>query len=123
MEWVDKYLNKMDGTIAPEDMVATLTRLTADTIADGLLAVSGGQNASLYVSGGGAHNQVIMAHLRARLQGWTIDTVDSLGVSGDAKEAVLFALLANETIAGETEGGATLGGVPLVSMGKISLPD
>jgi anhydro-N-acetylmuramic acid kinase len=64
-----------------------------------------------------------MAHLRARLQGWTIDTVDSLGVSGDAKEAVLFALLANETIAGETEGGATLGGVPLVSMGKISLPD
>lgn len=123
MEWVDKYLNKMAGTLAPEDMVATLTRLTADTIADALLAVSEGQNASLYVSGGGAHNPVIMAHLRARLQGWPIDTVESLGVSGDAKEAVLFALLANETIAGETKGGAAPGGVPLVSMGKISLPD
>ena len=48
--------------------------------------------------------------------------MEILGVHGDAKEAVLFAVLANETIAGEAPEGATLGGLPLVGMGKISLP-
>ena len=45
------------------------------------------------------------------------------GIDGDAKEAVLFAVLANEAVAGEVAPGARLGGLPLVGMGKISLPD
>ena len=122
-EWVDKHLRETYIEIAPEDMITTLTELTARTIADGLLCVTKGKEASLFVSGGGAHNPAIMTRLREYLNSWHIDAVDSLGVSGDAKEAVLFALLANETIAGETVNGATLGGVPLVGMGKISFPD
>jgi anhydro-N-acetylmuramic acid kinase len=46
-----------------------------------------------------------------------------IGIPTDAKEAVLFALLANETI---MDAGATkvrrLGDSPWVTMGKISLP-
>lgn len=122
-EWVEKLLRETAIEIAPEDLITTLTELTARTIADGLLGVAKGRKASLYVSGGGAHNPAIMARLREYLKNWNIDTVDSLGVSGDAKEAVLFALLANETIAGVPYEGASLGGIPLVGMGKISFPD
>lgn len=121
--WLDNHLQDTGTDIAPEDVIATLSELTAGTIADALLRVTHGECASLYVSGGGAHNPVIMAHLRTRLRGWHIDSVDKLGISGDAKEAVLFALLANETIAGEPYDETTLGGVPLVGMGKISFPD
>jgi len=123
MSWVEQLSGGMIGHISPEDMVATLTELTAVSIAQGLLAVAESNHASLYVSGGGAHNPVIMASLRAHLHGWPINPVETLGVSGDAKEAVLFALLANETIAGETINGMAPGGVPLVGMGKISFPD
>jgi len=45
-----------------------------------------------------------------------------LGIDGDAKEAVLFAVLANETVAGRVGEGAVLGGIPLVGMGKVSFP-
>jgi anhydro-N-acetylmuramic acid kinase len=48
--------------------------------------------------------------------------IDALGLSGDAKEACLFAILANETLAGQTDEGRQLGGVPLVGMGKICFP-
>jgi anhydro-N-acetylmuramic acid kinase len=48
--------------------------------------------------------------------------METLGVDGDAKEAVLFAILANETVAGDLAEGATLSGLPLVGMGKISFP-
>lgn len=123
MSWVEQLSGVMILSISPEDIVATLTELTAASIARGLLAVAESKHASLYVSGGGAHNPVIMASLHAHLQGWLIKHVETLGVSGDAKEAVLFALLANETIAGETINGLTPGGVPLVGMGKISFPD
>lgn len=122
-EWVERHLRETAIEITPENMIATLTELTARTIADGLLSVAKGREASLYVSGGGAHNPAIMARLREYLNNWHIDTVDSLGVSSDAKEAVLFALLANETIAGMPYEGASLGGIPLVGMGKISFPD
>ena len=48
--------------------------------------------------------------------------MDVLGIHGDAKEAVLFAVLANETVAGESDEKQSLGGLPLVGMGKISFP-
>lgn len=123
MSWVEQRSGDTASSISPEDLVATLTELTALSIAEGLLRVAAGKQASLYVSGGGAHNPVIMDSLRKHLQGWQINPVEILGVSGDAKEAVLFALLANETIAGETAAGVTPGGVPFVGMGKISFPD
>jgi anhydro-N-acetylmuramic acid kinase len=47
-------------------------------------------------------------------------TTDDLNIHPDAKEAVLFAILANEALCGgETNFGK---GVPSVSMGKISFP-
>ncbi len=48
---------------------------------------------------------------------------DTLGVPGDAKEAILFAVLANEAVAGQPVAiGAGRQRVPAVGMGKISFP-
>ena len=71
--------------------------------------------------GGGAHNPVLMGAIN-RLLGQNIRLIDELGVAGDAKEAVLFAVLANEAVAGEAVYFGEKKGVPGVSMGKISFP-
>ena len=77
---------------------------------------------TVYVSGGGSKNPVIMARL-AQLLPFRVCESDELGMPSAAKEAVLFALLANETI---MDAGASkvrrLGDSPWVTMGKISLP-
>lgn len=120
LDWVEREA----GTgFQPQDLMATLARLTADTIAAGIKRVyrTSGQKA-IYLSGGGAHNPLVVDHLRNSFPGWKMAPMEELGVHGDAKEAVLFAILANETVAGEMAENAQLGGLPLVSMGKISLP-
>ncbi|MBL7797565.1 MAG: anhydro-N-acetylmuramic acid kinase [Saprospiraceae bacterium] len=105
------------------DLLATLTRFSADTIAEGIGRVPPtAAKRAIFLSGGGAHNPLMIQHLRSNLPGWNIAAMDALGLSGDAKEAVLFAVLANETVAGHTEPDARLGGLPLVGMGKISFP-
>ncbi|MBK9336566.1 MAG: anhydro-N-acetylmuramic acid kinase [Lewinellaceae bacterium] len=105
------------------NLLATLTRLTADTIAEGILRVPRTtERAAVYRSGGGAHNPMLTALLQEKLPGWEIQPMSALGVHGDAKEAVLFAVLANETVAGQTTPGAQLAGLPLVGMGKVSFP-
>lgn len=49
-------------------------------------------------------------------------TTDKFGINPDAKEAVLFALLANECISGDALHFSGNKHYPGVSMGKISLP-
>ena len=108
--------------ISAENLMATLTRFTAETIAEAVLQVETAFPKRLYLSGGGAHNPMLVEYLRELLPGFPVDPFERLGISGDAKEAVLFAALANETLAGRYSEGQRLGGIPLVSMGKISLP-
>jgi anhydro-N-acetylmuramic acid kinase len=78
--------------LAARDLVATVTVLTAATIA---MQVRG--PAELIASGGGVHNPQIMAHLAAFLPGVAISTSADHGIDPDAKEAIAFAILAHET--------------------------
>jgi anhydro-N-acetylmuramic acid kinase len=104
------------------DVLATLTRLSAVTIADALKhALPGIASATVYCSGGGAHNSLLMEDLQRALNGLPMHLTDELGIPGDAKEAVLFALLANETIAGEPV-AFKQGGCGAISLGKLSFP-
>jgi len=113
----------MQGKASAADLLATLTRLTADTIVEGMLrAPRTSDRKAVFLSGGGAHNPLIMTYLKKQMPGWEIRPLAQLGIEGDAKEALLFAILANETVAGEVAEGARLGGLPLIGMGKISLP-
>ena len=84
--------------------IATLTELTAQTIADYIAKFVAEQNSIdvLYVSGGGVHNQTIMRRLGELLSDTAVEPVDSFGISSDAKEAIAFAILANETLHGNT---------------------
>jgi anhydro-N-acetylmuramic acid kinase len=112
------------GRIAPTDLLATLTRFSAETIAEAVhraLAPQNIKNFTLYASGGGAHNPLLMRWLRDLLP-CRFSRTDALGINGDAKEAVLFAVLANETIAGSALDFGERPGVPSVTLGKISLP-
>jgi anhydro-N-acetylmuramic acid kinase len=105
------------------DLLATLTRFSAETIAEAITKTAKKQKFEIYLSGGGAHNPLLVRWLRELLKVEKLRTTSELGVPGDAKEAILFALLANETLAGGTTDFGTRARIPSVSMGKISFPD
>jgi anhydro-N-acetylmuramic acid kinase len=108
--------------LSPYDLMATLTRFSADTISDALKSVlQEEKDYAVYISGGGAHNPLLVAWIKEQLPRLQIHTTSELGIAGDAKEAVLFAILANEAINGE---GIDFGkpGMPAITMGKLSFP-
>jgi anhydro-N-acetylmuramic acid kinase len=107
----------------PEDVLATLTRFSAETIAKGIKQATGRKKFSIYLSGGGAHNPLLTQWLRELLGVNELKTTAEIGVPGDAKEAVLFAVLANETVAGGRTDFGKRSKIPSVSMGKVSFPD
>ncbi|MBT2507890.1 anhydro-N-acetylmuramic acid kinase [Streptomyces sp. ISL-98] len=78
------------GPLPAEDVVATLTRLTARTVAE---AVRPFGATEVIASGGGTRNPVLMAQLREELGGVPLLTSDELGLPSAAKEAYAFAVL------------------------------
>jgi anhydro-N-acetylmuramic acid kinase len=79
----------LDGlTVEPEDLLATLTELTARTIAEACTGAG-----TVVASGGGVENPVLMRTLGGHLAGTRLVTSDELGLPRGAKEAYLTALL------------------------------
>jgi len=76
----------------------------------------------VFVSGGGFHNRALMAWLAQLLPGVQVRDSRALGVDPDAKEALLFAVLANELVAGAGF-PAPDGSGRRLAFGKISFPD
>lgn len=111
-------------TLSPAGLVASLTAFSATCIIQAIKELIRKHGpATIYLSGGGTHNPFLTGMVMDALPECKFDTTQSLGIDPDAKEAVLFAVLANETIAGDgnTFKGNT-SGMPAVSMGKICLP-
>ena len=123
-DYVESAIQKSRlSSLSRNDIIATLTKLSADTIVDAINKIAETtQTYKIYVSGGGAHNPVLMKAIQDQLPDYPMLQLDELGVSGDAKEAVLFAVLANETLAGVSTSFGSMEGVPDVTMGKISFP-
>ncbi|MGB4959554.1 MAG: anhydro-N-acetylmuramic acid kinase [Saprospiraceae bacterium] len=109
--------------LSHEDILATLNRLSAETITEAIQAIIRDSPFHIYMSGGGAHNPLLVNTMKALLPNCIFDSCDHIGILGDAKEAVLFAVLANETLAGHPVDFGKRQGVPGVCMGKISLPE
>jgi anhydro-N-acetylmuramic acid kinase len=86
-------------SLSLEDAAATLTELTAATIA---AAVDEARldAPALLLSGGGAHNAHLLARLRARLPRARVERTETMGIPADAKEAIAFAVLGYETLRG-----------------------
>jgi anhydro-N-acetylmuramic acid kinase len=111
--------------LSPKDLIATLTRFSAETIAEGIQNnVPSNQKGTVYLSGGGAHNTTLITWIKELLPQYSFHNFKELGLSPDAKEAVLFALFANEAIVGQ---GIKLGkgdtAIPGVTFGKFSFPN
>jgi anhydro-N-acetylmuramic acid kinase len=100
--------------------MATLNKFTADVIVTALNETMHQEDFVVYSSGGGMHNPLLMQHLKQQLPNVSFKNTNELFINPDAKEAVLFAVLANECIVG---GNTVLGnGISNVTMGKISFP-
>jgi anhydro-N-acetylmuramic acid kinase len=108
-----------------EDVLATLNRFSADTITSAIKkSITQKTNFSFYVSGGGMHNPLLMKNITEQLPGSVFRSTNELNINPDAKEAVLFAVLANEALCGSAVSfGEGRNGIPNVSMGKISFPN
>lgn len=95
------WLRARNADCSREDFVATLTALTAQTIAD---AIPQGVD-RIIVSGGGAHNEALMDMLTGRLRERfskppVLSPSSEFGLPVDAKEAIVFALLGYTALRG-----------------------
>jgi len=118
-EWVYECLMKTDPDLEMKNLLATLTELTAQTVSDAIRENLDSDAAEIFVSGGGWNNTFLIERLKAHFPECEIVSSAGLGLDPEAKEAALFAVLANELIAGE--GWVNVNGEQF-RLGKISLP-
>ncbi|MFQ5844790.1 MAG: anhydro-N-acetylmuramic acid kinase, partial [Planctomycetota bacterium] len=111
------------GSARAVDVLATLTAFVAHSIHKAFFDFVHPRRrpAEIVVSGGGVHNLTLMGHLRRLFGTVPVVALDALGTDPDAKEAVVFAVLANETVHGLPNNlpGATGARWPVV-LGKIT---
>jgi anhydro-N-acetylmuramic acid kinase len=111
--------------IARVDLIATATEFTARSIFDQYKRfISTWMKVDeVLVSGGGIHNQAIMRSLARLFAPAVVKPIEEIGVSSDAKEAVFFAVFANETLAELPSNVPSVTGArkPVI-LGKICLP-
>jgi anhydro-N-acetylmuramic acid kinase len=102
------------------DVLATAVMVTARSVRDASSALAE-QAAEVVVSGGGVRNATLMRCLRELFAPTPVVSLAEIGMDPDAKEAVGFAVLANETIAGRAGNvpAATGANAPAI-LGKIS---
>lgn len=126
-DYVDKALAAFPG-IADADAVATLTALTAQTVADEVRRYGVD---TLVVSGGGSDNPTLMAMLAARLDKVRLTTTAEFGAPTATKEAIAFALVGWQTVHGlpanapsatGAAGGRILGSI-VPGSGPLRLPE
>ncbi|MGH7902076.1 MAG: anhydro-N-acetylmuramic acid kinase, partial [Thermodesulfobacteriota bacterium] len=88
--------------ITLHDLMATLLTLTVESIALSYekFILPKWSVEEVILSGGGARNPVLVDSLKSRLVSLKFSTTDSYGIPVDAKEAISFAILANELISG-----------------------
>jgi anhydro-N-acetylmuramic acid kinase len=124
------YLAKIEArarglSVRGDDLIATVTALTARSIADACrrFAMPQGPVDQLIATGGGARNPTLMRMLRTELNGVEVLTAEEVGVNGEALEAVAFAILGYRMLRGEP------GNIPSVTgartsaiLGKLTLP-
>ena len=96
-DWLDAKL--AGRPLAPEVVQATLAALTAQTVADAVCAHCAAAKEAL-VCGGGAKNAAIMDALAFALAPRVVTTTAERGVAVEHVEALAFAWLARETLAG-----------------------
>jgi anhydro-N-acetylmuramic acid kinase len=112
----------VERSLSEDDLLATAAELTAATVAEALARfVRPREIDAVYASGGGVRNQHLMAALARRLAPIRLSTTAALGTPEQGKEALAFAFLAHQTLAGLSGNvpGAT-GAAHAVVLGNIT---
>ena len=108
------------GGLTARDVQATLTELSAVSIANAILPF---EPADVLVCGGGVHNTWLLARISAHLQGIPLNSTAASGLDPDWVEAVLFAWLARERLAGRMLDTRSITGArQAVLLGDIAHP-
>lgn len=99
--WLDTLLQD-HASLAPADVQATLTALTAHTIADALSGWDweGAPLSQVWVCGGGSRNTTLMRMLRQALKPVPVQPSDDAGWPAHWVEPAAFAWLARQTLLG-----------------------
>ena len=119
-EYVEKILAFGDYPLV--DVLTTATAFTAQSIALSLRRFAPRLPARLVVGGGGSRNPTLLRFLQEALPEVTVQIQEDLGLDSDAKEAVAFALLANEALFGICNNAPSATGAKHgVVMGRINL--
>jgi len=115
-------LKAKEINISENDLVATVTAFTAESIIFNFQehVFKRGFPSKILFCGGGAHNIFLMNIIKNRLPGLSISTTEKHGIPPDALEAVVFAILANETVHGNVSNLPSVTGARRkVVLGKI----
>lgn len=111
--------------ISDDDLVATITALTARSIADAcrVFIFPRGRVDQLIATGGGARNPTLLRMLSAELPEAEVMTAEKVGVDGGALEAIAFAILGYNMLRGRQGNIPTVTGArsPAI-LGKLTLP-
>ncbi|EJQ13111.1 anhydro-N-acetylmuramic acid kinase [Bacillus cereus] len=124
-QYVDILLNEFHS-LSSHDILATITMFTAKSIVENYCKFIFPQVKidEVIVGGGGSYNKTLLNMIQSLLgESIQVYTQEELGYSSGAKEAVAFALLANETYHGNASNvpNAT-GAKDAVILGNVSFP-
>lgn len=116
------YKELKQDNVAVLDAIATITAFTARSISDSYkkFIQPSYKISEVVMSGGGGHNPVLFQFLKDYLEDIRLRKADEFGIPSDAKEALAFAILANETICGNPGNvPSATGAKERVILGKI----
>ncbi len=124
-EFLEDLLTKFDS-IPKEDWMATITKFTAYAVWRNyeLFVKDKTKIDELFISGGGAKNKFLIKQLKNYFgKKVIIQNIKKIGISSDSKEAICFAILANETLCDNSSNIPRVTGASKKTiLGKICLP-
>jgi len=116
------YASATAINISAPDIIATATAFTAETIKYAIQNFSPYKINKLIVGGGGAYNAQLLELIKQGLPNIIVTTQEESGNSSDAKEAIAFAILANETVCANPSNLPSVTGASCPKiLGKINL--
>lgn len=122
--YVDKLIDAANEmNVKGNDLIATVTALTAKSIVKSYedFIMPKYKIDKVIIGGGGSYNKTLLDMIKMYLGNIQVITQEDMGFNSDAKEAIAFAILANETINGNYNNiPSATGAEHPVIMGKIS---
>jgi anhydro-N-acetylmuramic acid kinase len=120
--YLSRFLARTES-LGLADRLRTAAAITAAAVAKGVDMSAPRKPDEVFVSGGGAKNAVLVEEIRTRLRLPSIATTDALNVPVEAKEAMAFAFLAQETLCGRPGNVTSVTGASReVILGSITPP-